>query len=199
MKNQTMVKKFDRQSKTYDKRRGNDPTDKYRERIIPEVEGKVLEVGIGAGGNFPYYEADIELTGVDFSPKMINAAQEAASAYPFEATLYEADIAELDFDENSFDTIVSTLSFCAYEHPDDVLANFAKWCRPEGTILMMEHGESTNRLLAGALNIVDPVSMKVLGCHQNRNISEIVRHSDLKIVKEERHLAGCLYMLWVKP
>ncbi|WP_342388411.1 class I SAM-dependent methyltransferase [Salinicoccus bachuensis] len=198
MKNQAMIKKFDRQSKTYDKRRGSDPTDKYRARIIPEAWGKVLEVGIGAGGNFPYYNDDIELTGVDFSPEMLKAARTAAADYPFETTLVEVDVEEVQFEEDSFDTIVSTLSFCAYRDPESVLARFRKWCRPGGTILMMEHGESTNRLLAGALNVLDPVSMKVLGCHQNRNISDIVRHSDLKITKEERHLAGCLYMLWVK-
>lgn len=198
MKAHSSIRKFDRQSKTYDKRRGSDPTDKYRSRIIPEAWGKVLEVGIGAGGNFPYYGDDIKLTGVDFSPEMLKAARTAAEDYPFETELIEADVADLNFEEDSFDTIVSTLSFCAYRNPESILDGFRKWCRPGGSILMMEHGESTNRLLAGVLNVLDPVSMKLLGCHQNRNISGIVRRSDLKIMKEERHLAGCLYMLWVK-
>ncbi|GGP11675.1 hypothetical protein [Oceanobacillus neutriphilus] len=47
--------------------------------------------------------------------------------------------------------------------------------------------------------MIDPLAVKVEGCHQNRNISDIVDSSDVKVIKEERYLAGVLYLIWAKP
>ncbi|MCG1010290.1 class I SAM-dependent methyltransferase [Salinicoccus sp. ID82-1] len=194
-----LIRKFDRQARSYDRRRDGDSTRKYRQRIFSGAEGRVLEVAVGAGANFPFYDADIELTGIDFSPEMLKAARTAARDYAFDATFIEGDVERAVFEENSFDTIVSSLSFCAYQDPEKVLEQFQKWCRPEGRILMMEHGLSTNGMVAKIQQISDRLSLKLVGCHQDRHITEIVQQSDLELVEEERHLMGCLYLLWAKP
>ncbi|MFC3420386.1 class I SAM-dependent methyltransferase [Salinicoccus hispanicus] len=199
MTGRSLIKKFDRQAKRYDKRRNSDSTRKYRQRIFPEARGKVLEVAVGAGSNYSFYDDDIELTGIDFSPEMLKAARAAANDYAFTSSFLEGDVETMQFEENSFDTIVSSLSFCAYQDPVAVLNQFRKWCRPAGRILMMEHGLSTNRVLSKMQRIADSLSLKVVGCHQNRHITDIVQQSDLVLVKEERYLAGCLYLLWVNP
>ncbi|GEN86007.1 class I SAM-dependent methyltransferase [Oceanobacillus sojae] len=199
MDRKSLIKKFDKQAEKYDKRRKNDQLYRFRERIFQEAEGKVLEVAIGSGLNFPFYSRDIELTGVDFSHEMLKKAERAAQDYPFQTTLIQKDVERLDFNENSFDTIISSTSFCAYQQPVEVLNQFQKWCKPEGKILMLEHGISTNKLLAGMQKIVDPLALRAVGCHQNRNISAIVEKSDVKLIREERYLAGSLYLIWAKP
>ncbi|WP_060207109.1 class I SAM-dependent methyltransferase [Sporosarcina koreensis] len=199
MNRQSLIKKFDKQAKKYDKRRINGQASKFRQRIFQEAEGKVLEVAIGSGLNFPYYRNNIELTGLDFSHEMLKTAQNAALNYPFKTTFIQNDIETFEFDENSFDTIISSGSLCAYQDPVDVLNKFQKWCKPEGKILMLEHGISTNKLLAGLQKSLNPLVLKVVGCHQNRNISDIVKESRLSLVREERYLAGYLYLIWAKP
>lgn len=199
MNRQSLIKKFDKQAEKYDKRRKNDPLYRFRRRIFPEAEGNVLEVAIGSGLNFPFYRRDIELTGVDFSHEMLIKAEHAARNYPFQTTFIQRDIETLEFNENRFDTIISSTSFCAYQEPVDVLNKFQKWCKPEGKILLLEHGISTKRFLAGMQKMIDPLALRAVGCHQNRNISAIVEQSDVKTIREERYMAGSLYLIWAEP
>src|SRR5690625_779228 len=199
MNHQSLIKKFDKQAKKYENRRKHDQAYNYRQRIFREAKGKVLEVAIGTGLNFPFYNRDIELIGLDFSREMLNKAHHAAKDYQFKTTLLQNDVETVDFKENSFDTIISSASLCAYQSPINVLNNFQKWCKQDGQILMLEHGLSTNKPLALFQKAIDPFALRLVGCHQNRNISEIVNKSKLKVIKEERYFAGYLYLIWAKP
>ncbi|RDW21602.1 class I SAM-dependent methyltransferase [Oceanobacillus chungangensis] len=198
MERKSLVKKFDKQANKSHKRQKNNSAYQFRDRVFQDVEGKVLEVGVGSGLNFPFYK-DVELTGVDFSSEMLKIARNVAKEYPFKATFIQEDVESVKFNENTFDTIVSSGTLCAYQDPVIVLNNFQKWCKPEGKILMMEHGISTNKQIAWLQKILDPLALKLVGCHQNRNISEIVKRSSLKLIREERYMAGYLYLIWAKP
>src|SRR5436190_18765406 len=46
-----------------------------RQWICTQATGDVLEVAIGTGRNLPYYPADVRLTGVEFSPAMLELAR----------------------------------------------------------------------------------------------------------------------------
>lgn len=198
MDRKSLIRKFDKQAKNYDARRDKDKTYKFRKRIFPEAEGSVLEVAVGSGYNFPFYSGVTEVTGVDFSGEMLKAAEAASRNHPFKTTLVQKDVEAAEFDENSFDTIVSSLSFCAYQNPVEILNKFHKWCKPDGKILLMEHGLSSNKLLAGMQRLVDPAAVMIAGCHQNRDIAGIAETSGLNIIKEERYLAGSVYLIWAE-
>jgi ubiquinone/menaquinone biosynthesis C-methylase UbiE len=43
----------------------------WRRRLLQEVEGKVLELAVGAGANFPFYPQDVDITAVDFSQQIL--------------------------------------------------------------------------------------------------------------------------------
>ncbi|MCM3609857.1 class I SAM-dependent methyltransferase [Planococcus sp. MERTA32b] len=195
----SLPKKFDKQASKYNKLRTHDKTFKYRQKIFSDIQGEVLEVGIGVGLNFPLYNREVELTGVDFSGEMLKRARQAAKDYPFKTTLIQEDVETIDFPENSFDVIVSSGTLCGYQNPLGVLNNFQKWCRPEGKILLLEHGLSSNKPLAWLQKSLDPLSVKMVGCHTNRDISGLVKRSKLQFIREERYLAGNVYLIWGKP
>ncbi|RAZ81300.1 class I SAM-dependent methyltransferase [Planococcus halotolerans] len=195
----TQSRKFDKQANKYDKLRTHDKTFKYRQKIFTDIQGEVLEVGIGVGLNFPLYNRDVELTGVDFSEEMLKRARQAAKEYPFKTTLIQEDVEMIDFPENSFDVIVSSGTLCGYQNPLAVLDNFQKWCRPEGKILLLEHGISSNKPLSWLQKSLDPLAVKMVGCHANRDISGLVKSSKLNFAREERYLAGNVYLIWAKP
>src|SRR5215472_17779035 len=59
--------------------------------VCRQAAGETLEVAIGTGLNLPHYPADIRLTGVDFSPGMLELARARASKLGRPVDLREAD------------------------------------------------------------------------------------------------------------
>ena len=53
---------------------------RYRKKVVPEVEGRVLEIGIGSGLNLPFYTGDVETVfGLDPSPELLRMARKRAA------------------------------------------------------------------------------------------------------------------------
>lgn len=199
MKKEQLIQKFNKQAAKYSKNHKKQVQNKWRKQIFQSVKGKTLEVAVGAGMNFSYYPKDIEYLGVDFSPQMIEHAKESAKKYGVKANFIVSDVECLDFPNNSFDTIVSSGSFCGYENPVHVLNLFNKWCKEDGQILLLEHGLFSVPTLAWIQKKLDKLAVHAIGCHQNRDILEIVKQSNLIIQKHERGILGYLYLIWAKP
>jgi ubiquinone/menaquinone biosynthesis C-methylase UbiE len=73
----------------------------------------VLEVTAGTGCNLPMYPPGIRLTGIDFSPAMLELARRQADRLGLDAELRVGDAQALDLPDDGFDTVVRTLSLCA--------------------------------------------------------------------------------------
>ncbi|USG63555.1 class I SAM-dependent methyltransferase [Brevibacillus ruminantium] len=195
------IKKYSRQAAMYERNRKAHSLGQWRSRLVQSARGRVLEAAVGAGANFPFYPKEMvdEVVAVDFSPEMLRKAKEAAKEYGIPTTFMESDMDHLSFPPDSFDTIVSTLSLCSYEDPLTVLHQFNHWCRSGGNILLMEHGLSSNRLLAIAQQSLDPLILRIEGCHHNRDIMNIVDRSDLRLKTAEHYWAGCIHLIWAEP
>jgi SAM-dependent methyltransferase len=50
-----------------------------RRRLFGRSRGRVLEIGIGTGLNLASYPAEVELTGIDTSPRMLDRARRRAA------------------------------------------------------------------------------------------------------------------------
>ncbi|GIO25829.1 class I SAM-dependent methyltransferase [Ornithinibacillus bavariensis] len=201
MKQEKLIRKYDKQVSAYENNRDNPTLVKWRSRIIPDAYGSVLEIGIGVGANFAYYEREKvnELLGVDFSKEMIRGAEREASKHHIKTSFINKDIRHVQFESNSFDSIVSTLTLCGYPNPVDTLNKINDWCRKDGKVLLMEHGLSTNPFLSVTQKIVDPLFNKVSGCHCNRNMIKLVEKSRLQIERVERYWSGIICLIWARP
>lgn len=199
MDDEKMVRKFDKQARLYEIRRKKQTEKMWRQRLIRCARGEVLEVGVGAGANFPFYPKEVAVTAVDFSKEMLSRAKEAAVECGVKAQFVLSDIESLAFPDHSFDTLVSTLTVCSYKDPIAVLNKFNRWVRPEGQILLMEHGISSNRFVGSIQKVLDPLFLKAVGCHQNRNLVQLFQQSGLRMIKVERHLLDMVYLVWAKP
>ncbi|MFK7696804.1 class I SAM-dependent methyltransferase [Paenibacillus sp. HJGM_3] len=199
MSQDKLIRKFDKQASIYEARRRQRTEREWREKLIRNAKGRVLEVAVGAGANFHYYPKGVDLTAVDFSPEMLNKAKTAAAEYGIRAEFILSDIESLSFPDESFDTVVSTLSLCGYEDPSIVLEAFQRWCKRDGQILLMEHGISSNPLIGGIQTLVNPLFKKVIGCHFNRDMVKILQQSKLKIEKIEHYMLGAVHLVWATP
>lgn len=194
------IRRFEKQAVVYDKKREKRELGTLRRRLLDTAIGNVLELGIGAGSNLPFYRKEIRLTGVDFSPAMLEKAKAANDRLcRLEANFIQGDVDTLELKEKSYDTIVSTLTLCAYRDPGKVLRRMSRWCKPGGRILMLEHGLSSNPVLAYGQKVVDSLAYRIVGCHHNRDIMKLVGDSPLQIHHAEHVMAGMVHLIWCEP
>lgn len=201
MDGEKLIHKFDKQARMYEMRRRNGRGKEmiWRRRLIGSAQGKVLEVGVGAGANFSFYSDGVDVTGVDFSGEMLSKARVAAVECGVQAEFVQSDVETLEFPEASFDTVVSTLTMCGYKDPLAVLKKFNRWCRPNGQILLLEHGISSNWLAGVIQKAVNPLFRRMAGCHMDRDMLRIFRESGIQMIRTERHMLGAVYLAWAKP
>lgn len=83
---------------------------------------------------------DIELAGVDLTPKMLNIAKIKLED---KADLKIADSEELPFDDNKFDMVICTDSFHHYPHPEKVLSEIKRVLQDNGVLLMADPSAPT--------------------------------------------------------
>ena len=168
----------------------------WRKLLWSKVEGKnILEVGVGTGKNFPYYPEDAEITAIDFSDKMLRRAKEKADRQGVKVRLEQMDVQSLEFEDDTFDTVVGTFIFCSVPEPIEGLTEVARVCKPEGKILLLEHVLSANRVLAWLMNLVNPVVARVMGPNINRKTVENVAKSGLEIEKVTNLAVGIFKLI----
>ncbi|WP_136605081.1 class I SAM-dependent methyltransferase [Paenibacillus dokdonensis] len=199
MNKQKLIEKFDKQSAIYEENTRKRMMGSWRKRLLEGVQGDVLEIAVGAGANFPYYDMDrVRLSAADFSPMMLQRARRIADELNLQVTLIESDIETLDFPAHSFDSVVSTLSLCGYDDPKQVLRNIGRWCKPGGQVYLLEHGLGRNPFFKSAQRLLNPAARKISGCNWNRDIEQIVRNSGLQIEHMERYWNGMIHLIWAR-
>lgn len=174
---------------------------KWRKKLLQHAYGDVLEVGIGTGANFNFYNRNTvsSVTGIDFSSEMLKIAKKIAHQLHINSQFIQVDVDELELEHNSYDCIVSTLTLCSYPNPIATLNKFNNWCRKDGIILLMEHGLSTNPILSFSQNMVNPIFKKIAGCHCNRNIQALIEQSNLHLEHTESYWKNIINLIRAQP
>lgn len=163
---------------------------KLRRRMLRKATGDVLEVAVGTGANLPHYPAGCRITAVDISPAMLAIAEERARKLDIDAAFRVMDVEALDFPDESFDTVVSTLSSCTFPDPASALREMGRVCRGDGRILLLEHGRSDREWLGRWQDRREDRHARQLGCHWNREPLEITRQAGLEVSHYRRTFLG---------
>jgi phosphatidylethanolamine/phosphatidyl-N-methylethanolamine N-methyltransferase len=178
-------KRYNRIAPLYDLMEGlveSSRYNKWRKLQWSRVEGSsILEVGIGTGKNFPYYPAGIEIIAVDFSEEMLARARRRANTQGVKVRLYHMDVQALDFEDNSFDTVIASFVFCSVPDPVLGLKEIERVCKPGGKVVLLEHVLSANRILGWLMNLANPLVVWMVGANINRRTVDNVLKSGLEV------------------
>ncbi len=144
---------------------------RLRKRLVKNAEGRTLEVGIGTGNNIPFYPGTVELTGIDFSDKMIGIARKKPTG-GLKVNLQVMDAEDMLFEDNAFDTVVSFGTLCSIPDPERGLKEIRRVCRDGGRILMLEHVRSENKIAGKLMDLLNPLTRRIIGDNINRRTYE---------------------------
>ena len=168
---------------------------RLRRKLVRSAAGDVLEVAVGTGKNIVHYPKDIRLTGVDLSQGTMAKASKRADRSGLTARFEVMDVTYLGFAEESFDTVVDTMSLCTFPNPIAALKELGRVCRSAGRILLLEHGRSDRAWLGGFQDRRARKHAEPLGRHWNREPLRLVEESGLRVVRAERHFFGVFHLI----
>lgn len=120
---------------------------------------KILEVGVGTGLSLPIYPRDCEVVGVDISKGMLKEAEQLIKRKKIRnATVKVMDALHLGFPDNSFDGVLGNLFISATSDPRRALEEMKRVCKPGGTLVLMNHFKSENRVLGSMEKVFNPLA-----------------------------------------
>jgi ubiquinone/menaquinone biosynthesis C-methylase UbiE len=166
-----------------------------RQWICSQAVGDVLEVAIGTGRNLPLYPDGIRLTGVDFSPQMLQLAQRRAQELGRKVQLRLGDAQALDLPDGAFDTVVCTLSLCAIPDERQAIAEMKRVLRPGGQLLLLDHVAAAPRLGRAIQWLLERITIPLGGEHLRRRPLLQVRAEGFQIERRERYKLGIVERL----
>jgi ubiquinone/menaquinone biosynthesis C-methylase UbiE len=156
---------------------------KRREKLLSQASGRVLELGAGTGLNLTHYPDEIEdLVLTEPAAPMVSRLERRAKRSGHDCTVVVAPAERLPFENDSFDTVVSTLVLCTVDDPRQTIDEIARVLRPGGSLLFLEHVRSESpRLARWQDRLHRPWHAFAAGCNANRATVDLLRDSALQV------------------
>jgi ubiquinone/menaquinone biosynthesis C-methylase UbiE len=170
------------------------PIDDIRRQIIPLAHGDVLELGVGAGVNFAYYDPDkvSKVFALEPNPGMLRRAAKERHRTSVAVQFVDLPGERIPLDDASVDCVVSTFTMCTIPDVAQALRGVSRVLKPGGQLIFFEHGLSPEPQVQRWQKRIEPFfKFAFEGCHVTRHIPSIVAESRLKIEQiDEGYLAG---------
>jgi len=175
---------------------------RLRREVLSEARGDILEIGFGTGANLAFYPPGVrKLTTADPNPGMRARAQKRILASPRFVDTWMVTAETLPMPDNTFDTVVSTMTLCSISDADAAIREVHRVLKPGGHLLFLEHGSSPDRNVKFWQDLLTPVS-KILGdgCHLNRNMRRLLEGQQFAVpslknfyLEDAPKVAGYMY------
>jgi SAM-dependent methyltransferase len=164
------------------------PMMKQRAKIVPQAEGRVLELGIGMGLNLALYDpAKVEsVTGVDPAPELRAVAQAAPRDPRLVVEVEDGRAEALPFPDASFDCVVCTFTLCSVQGPGAALAEARRVLKPGGRFLYCEHGLAPDPGVARWQRRIEPIWKRMAGgCHLTRPVTTAIEAAGFAVRRRD--------------
>lgn len=189
MDHATLGRIYDGYARIYDRLFGR-VFDEPRRRAVAQLAAqpgeRVLEVGVGTGIALPMYPPQVEIVGIDYSAGMLREAQACLARTRRSTTwLLRMDAMRMAFPDNRFDALMAAYVVTAVPDYQRVMAEMARVCRPGGRLLLVNHLQHRNRIIAAGQRMLDPLTRR-LGWRTDLSLEDVVRGTPFTPVRVTR-------------
>lgn len=142
---------------------------------------RVLDVGVGTGLALENYPSHAKVVGVDLSDGMLRRANRRVQQGNWTwIDLAVANALELPFPDNSFDHVMLSLVVTVVSDPVRLIEETRRVARPGGQIVIINHFQSSNRLIAMIERWLCPICQH-LGWKSDLPLPELVQDTGLQV------------------
>lgn len=160
------------------------PITYQRRKVVPRAEGRVLEIGFGAGHNLPFYDATkvSHLWALEPAKEMRERAAERVAASPIALEFLDLPGEQIPLDSESADTVLITYTLCTIPDVQKALGEMRRVMKPDGRMIFCEHGEAPDDNVRRWQQRLTPVWKAIGGgCHLGRPIPAVIREAGFSI------------------
>lgn len=179
------------------------PVMRQRQKVVPRVAGRVLEVGFGSGLNLPFYDgARVErLWALEPSDAMWELARDEVARAPFPIERLTAEAEGIPLADGTADQVLVTYALCTVPDAGAALAEIRRVLVSGGRLVFCEHGAAPETHVRRWQDRLDPLWTRLAGgCHLNRPIPELLERAGFRIQElSTMYLPGwkpATYNLW---
>ncbi len=165
------------------------------EWLCSKADGETLEIGIGRGRTLAFYPRNIRLTGIDLSGVAVDLAGRRARELGLDVTLRQGDAAALPYPDEHFDTVVFCYALCTIPDDRTAVCEAVRVLRPGGSLLLIEHVRSPNRIVRTIERLIEPIALRRMGDHLVREPLDHVLAEGLEVLTLERSWFGIVERL----
>lgn len=146
----------------------------------------VLEVGVGTGIALPMYPNHCRIVGIDLSEGMLTKARERAQAQQLShVQLQIMDAGAMEFDDDSFDTVVAAYVVTAVPDYRKVVNEMIRVCRSGGRIIMLNHFSNGNKVINAVERVLSPLT-KHLGWRTDLSLNTVLEGTSLHVTRNQK-------------
>jgi SAM-dependent methyltransferase len=165
-----------------------EPVQKIRQTIIPLAQGTVLEVGVGPGVNFPYYDATKvgKVYALEPNPGMKSRADSQRRRTKLDVEFLDLSGEQIPLLDASVDTVVSTFTLCTIPGVTEAIRGIRRVLRLGGQFLFFEHGLSPDTNVRRWQERTEPLFKWAFeGCHVTRDIPALIEGGGFRVERME--------------
>lgn len=134
--------KWDRAAPNFDLMAGKGAEKRWqpeKQELFSHMQGKILFLALGTGLDIETFPRGQTIQAIDISPKMLEVAQPRIDLYEGDIQAQVMDVHELAFEDNSFDQVFTSCTFCSVPDPVAGLRSLRRVLKPGGELFMFEH------------------------------------------------------------
>jgi len=165
------------------------PIEEIRRKILPMAQGTVLEIGVGPGVNFAYYDpAKVKkLFALEPNPGMRERAEKQRRQTKLDVEFLDLPGERISLPVAGVDTVVSTFALCTIPGVAEAICGMSRVLQPGGQFLFFELGLAPDASVRRWQKWTEPFFQWAFeGCYVTRDIPALIKQGGFRIEQMEK-------------